>query len=162
MKETAYSWWRQLAPRERRLISWGGAALLATLCYAYLWQPISTERLKLRASLPQLRADAADMVAEAKEVAKLRQNVRSNLSGPALQGAIQQAWEEAGMDGKNLQISLLDEHRANISIQEVAFDSWTTLIAGLQREKHVRLESCSIEALAEAGMIQVQAVLSTD
>lgn len=162
MKETAYSWWRQRAPRERQLMSWGGAGLLAALCYAYLWQPLSTERLKLRASLPQLRADAAGMAAQAKEAEQLRQNVRSALSGPALQDAIQKAMNEAGINGERMQITLLDEHRANISIQKVAFDSWTTLTAGLQREKHVRLESCSIEALAEEGMVQVQAVMGTD
>ncbi|PWB60213.1 MAG: hypothetical protein C3F18_00040 [Nitrosomonadales bacterium] len=161
MKDAAYSWWRQLAPRERRLISWGGTALLAALCYAYLWQPLSAERVKSRASLPQLRADTANMAAQAEEAARLRQNARAVPSGPALQAAIQQAMNEAGLDEKNVQIILLDEHRASIIIQPAAFESWTTLITRLQSEKNIRLESCNIEALAEAGMVQVRAVMGS-
>lgn len=161
MKETAYTWWRQLAPRERRLISWGGAGLLAALCYAYLWQPLSAEHVKLRASLPQLRADAEIMTAQAEEATRLRQNARTALSGPALQAAILQAANEAGMDGKSVQITLLDGHRVNLGIQGVAFDSWASLTARLQSEKNIRLESCSIDAMPEAGMVRVQAVMET-
>ncbi len=161
MKESATSWWRQLAPRERRLIAWGGAVLLAALSYAYLWLPLDTERVKLRAGLPQMRADAALMSTQADEAASLRQNARPALSGPALQAAILQATSEAGVDEKSVQITLLDGHRANISIQGVAFDSWANLAARLQGEKNIRLESCSIEAMPEAGMVRVQAVMET-
>ncbi|PWB60176.1 MAG: hypothetical protein C3F18_00080 [Nitrosomonadales bacterium] len=159
MKETAYTWWRQLAPRERRLISWGGTALLAALCYAYLWQPLSAERVKSRASLPQLRADAANMAAQAEEAARLRQNARAVLSGPALQAAIQQAMNEAGLDEKNVQIILLDEHRASIIWRTISFDAWTALISQLQKAQRIRLESCNIESLPEAGLVRAQAVL---
>ncbi|MDP2962916.1 MAG: type II secretion system protein M [Sulfurimicrobium sp.] len=161
MKESATSWWRQLAPRERRLIAWGGGALLAALSYAYLWQPLNTERVKLRASLPQMRADAALMNIQAGEAANLRQNTHTPLSGPALQAAILQAMIEAGMDDKSVQITLLDGHRANLSIQGVAFDHWASVTARLQSEKNVRLESCSIEAMPEAGMVRLQAVMET-
>jgi general secretion pathway protein M len=160
MKETAKSWWRQLARRERLLIAWGGTGLLAALCYAYLWQPLNIERTRLRASLPQMRADAALMAAQAEEAAILRQDARPPLSGPALQAAIQQAGNEAGLDAKKMQIALLDEHRASISIESSDFDHWLSLTAQLQRDNHVRLESCSVEALAEAGMARVQAVMA--
>lgn len=159
MKATATSWWQQLAPRERRLISWGGAGLLAALSYAYLWQPLSTERIKLRTSLPQLRADAAAMAAQAEEAASLRQNARPALSGPTLQAAIQQAMNEAGMDEKGVQITLLDEHRTNISIPRMAFENWVALTASLQSEKHIRIESCNIEALTEDDMVRVKAMM---
>lgn len=161
MKETAYTWWRQLAPRERRLISWGTTGLLAALTYAYLWQPLSAEHVKLRTSLPQMRADAANMAAQAEEATRLRKNAHAALSGPALQAAILKATNEAGMDEKSVKITLLDGHRVNLDIQGVAFDSWASLTSRLQSEKNIRLESCNIDAMPEAGMVRVQAVLET-
>lgn len=128
MKETAYTWWRQRAPRERQLISWGGAGLLAALCYAYLWQPITVERHKLRATLPQPRENAAQMQRQAQETA---------------------------------QLNMLDETRANISLATVSFDAWTALAASLQKIQGIRLESCTIEALPETGMVSVRAVASS-
>lgn len=159
MKATATSWWRQLAPRERRLIAWGGAGLLAALSYAYLWQPLSAERTKSRTSLPQLRADAATMAAQAEEAASLRKNARTALNAPSLQDAIQQAMNEAGMDGKSVRITLLDEHRANITWSSIPFDAWTALVAQLQKNQRIRLESCNIVPLPEAGYVRVHALL---
>ncbi|MBU0594688.1 MAG: type II secretion system protein M [Gammaproteobacteria bacterium] len=161
MNESTSSWWQQLAPRERRLISWGGAGLLAALSYAYMWQPLSTERVKLSASLPQMRADAASMTSQAEEAARLRQSANTALVGPALQAAIIQAINEAGMDAKGVEVTLLDEHRVSISIPKAPFDGWVALAARLQSEKQIHLESCSIEALAEAGMVRVQGMMET-
>ena len=160
MKETAHSWWRQLAPRERRLISWGGAGLLAALCYAYLWQPITVERHKLRASLPQLRANAAQMQRQAQEIAQLKASITPAPRGEALKSAIYQAANEAGLDSKTLQANLLDESRANIALAAVSFDAWAVLVTNLQKNQRIRLESCTIEALPETGMASVRAVVT--
>lgn len=158
--KTATSWWQRLAPRERHLISWGGAGLLAALCYAYLWQPIATERHKLRASLPQLRADAAQIQRQAQEVARLKASVTLPPRGAAIKSAIQQAINEAGLDSKTLQVNLLDEGRANMTMASVSFDAWTAMAANLQKNHGIRLESCAIEALPEPGMVSVRAVLT--
>lgn len=161
MKDAWKMHWQQLAPRERRVISWGGSILLAALLYAYLWQPLNAERHKLRASLPQLRASAAEMASQAQEAARLRQNAGVTPGGPALQAAIEQAASEAGTDKNTMQINLLDTNRASINIQKISFDNWTALAARLQGEKHVRLDSCAIEALTETGAVRVQAVVVT-
>lgn len=160
MKETAISWWRQLAPRERQLISWGATGLLAALCYAYLWQPITVERNKLRTSLPQLRVNAAQMQRQAEEVSQLKTTVIPAPHNEAIKSAISQAANESGFDSKTLQVNLLNENRANIALAAVSFDAWTNLVANLQK-KGMRLESCTVEALPEQGMASVQGVVTT-
>jgi general secretion pathway protein M len=158
MKEIASSWWRHLAPRERQLITWGGAGLLAALFYAYLWQPIAVERNKLRASLPQLRENAVQMQHQARETAQLRASITPAPRGEAIKSAINQAASEAGLDSKTLQVNMTDETRANIALATVSFDAWTVLVANLQKNQRIRLESCSIEALPETGMVSVRGV----
>lgn len=160
MKEIWQTRWQQLAPRERRVISLGGSILLAALLYAYLWQPLNTERHKLRASLPQLRANTAEMASQAQEAARLRQNTNAPLGNTTLQAAIQKIATEMGVDSQNLQITLLNENRASLNIPKIAFDRWVELAARLQSENLVRIESCKIEALKEGGMVQVQAVMA--
>jgi len=160
MKEILQARWQQLAPRERRLISWGGTGLLAAVLYAYLWQPITAERLKLRATLPQLRGNAAQMQSQAQEAAQIKASVSPALQGEAIQSAIHQAADEAGLDSKTLQVKLLDAGRANIALATVSFDAWTVLVANLQKNQRIRLESCTIKALPEAGRASVQAVVT--
>lgn len=162
MKETVTTWWLQLAPRERKLIIWSSSLLLAALGYAYLWQPITTERLKLRNSLLQLRVNAADMASQGAEASRLRQRAHSKLSGPDLQAAIHQIASEIEIADKNLQATLLDEHRINIIIHGAAFDNWLALASRMQSQNHVRVESCRIESMAEGGMVQIQAVMSSN
>lgn len=161
MKETLKTRWTQLAPREQRLISWGGSGLLLALLYVYAWQPLNAERLKLRANLPQLRADAALMATQAEEAQHLRQNVQRLPASSPIKAAIQQAMNESGEAIPSAQITQSDDHHANISISVIPFDRWVSWLNLMQQKQHIRLDSCRIEALPQAGMIQLQAVLSS-
>lgn len=161
MKESAYSWWRQLAARERRLISWGSAGLLAALCYAYLWQPIAAERHKLRAALPQLRASAAQMQNQAVEVTRIKASSTPAQKSRDMLSAIRQAASEQTVDGKLLQVRRLDAGRANIALASISLDAWIVLLGNLQKNHGIRLESCTIEALPERGKVSVRAVVTT-
>lgn len=160
MKEIWLTRWQQLAPRERRVISWGGAGLLAAVLYAYLWQPITEERHKLRANLPQLRETAAQMQRQAQEAGLLGASVAPTPQGEAFKSAIHREMRETSFDGKTAQIDMLDENRASIILAAISFDAWVALLAGLQKGQGIRLESCSIQALPEAGMVSVRAVLT--
>lgn len=156
--ESTFSWWRQLAPRERRLIAWGGAGLLIALGYAYLWLPMAKEREKLRETLPQLRSDARHMQIEENEAIRLRAARATPPSGAAMLAAIRQEANQAGIDGRSLQINMLDEHRANISLTGVSFDSWMALVTQLQKTQRIGLASCGLEARPETGMVGVHGV----
>lgn len=160
MKETWQTRWQQLAPRERRMISWGGSGLLAALLYAYLWQPVAMERDKLRTSLPQMKDHAAQMRFQAEEAAQLKTSIRPGPKGEAIKSAIYRTAGEIGMDNKALQLNMLDEHHASISMTKVSFTTWMTLVTDLQKNQGIRLESCDIEALPETGMIHLRATLA--
>lgn len=160
MNEIWQERWQQLAPRERRVITWGVTVLLAALLYAYLWQPITVERNKLRATLPQLRENAAQMQRQAQEAARLKASVTPTPRGETIKPAIYQAAKEAGLDSKTLQVNTLDEGRADIALATASFDAWTVLVAILQKNQGIRLESCTIEALPEAGKVSVRAVVT--
>ena len=58
MKERFQQFWKQASPRERWLIGGGFGLLLVVVLIFYVWQPVGRDRQKLRATLPQLRANA--------------------------------------------------------------------------------------------------------
>jgi len=160
MKEALRTWWQQLAPRERLVIGWGGAGLLVALLYAYIWQPLDAERHKLRAGLPALRVAAAGVRAGAEEASRLKASATPAPTGAALQAAVQQEVNESG-NGKALQLNLLDENRVSAAWPAISFDAWTAMAVKLQAARHIRLESATVNALPEPGMVRVQAVFAS-
>ncbi len=160
MKETLQTWWQQLAPRERLVIGWGAAGLLLALLYAYLWQPLDSERNRLRAALPALRVAAEEVRAGAEEASRLKASAAPATTGTALQAAVQQAASESG-SAQAPQLSLLDESRVSANWSAISFEAWTAMTAKLQNARHIRLESVTVDALPEPGLVRVQAVFAS-
>lgn len=160
MKEVLQTWWQQLAPRERKIIGWGGAGLLLALLYAYVWQPLGSERNRLRAVLPALRLAAEEVKAGAEEASRLKTSASPAVSGAALLAAVQQAASESG-SAQTPQISLLDESRVSAAWPSISFDAWTAMAAKSQTILHLRLESVTVDALPEPGQVRVQAVFAS-
>lgn len=152
--------WQQLAPRERLVIGWGGAGLLLALLYAYLWQPLDSERHRLRAALPALRVAVEEVRAGAEEASRLKTSASPATTGTALQAAVQQAASESG-GAQAPQFSLLDESRVSATWPSISFEAWAAMAAKLQSARHIRLESVTVDALPEPGLARVQAVFAS-
>ncbi len=150
--------WRQRTQAERRTLTLGGTVLAIALLYAFIWHPLSQERQRLQASLPQLRTAAAQMRLQSAEVARLRSLPQKDF-GNNLRSAVEYA-NAHGNIGAPSQIMALDEGRVRIEFNAVAFDSWVDWLNILQTEQGVRVESAEITALPEPGMVNIKAVLA--
>lgn len=160
MKENILSFWNQRTAAERRTITIGGGTLVIALIYAFVWHPLQQERNRLQASLPQLRTAAAQFHADAAEVVRLRASApKQSQSKGDLQAAIESAAARTGL-GKPAQLNPLDSGRARIAYNVAAFDAWIKWLKIMQTEQAVRVESLAINALAEPGMVKIQAVLA--
>lgn len=65
-------WWQRLAERERRLVVFGTAIVVAVLAYMTLWEPAANGIRRLNADLPQLHAQEASLRSMATEASTLR------------------------------------------------------------------------------------------
>ncbi len=73
MNRTALvEWWQRLAERERRLVVFGTLIVLVVAIFLTLWEPAADGIRKLRADLPQLRAQEASLRSMATEAGSLR------------------------------------------------------------------------------------------
>ena len=162
LPENISLFWRQRTQAERRTLTLGGAVLAIALLYAFIWHPLSQERQRLQAALPQLRAAVAQLRIESAEVARLRNSPQKNFAN-SLRGALDYA-SARGTIGTPSQIMPLDAGdagRVRIEFNAVAFDGWIDWLNILQTEQGVRVESAEVFALAEPGMVHIKAVLAS-
>jgi general secretion pathway protein M len=161
MKEAWREFWGKRAPRERTGIAIGTGVLVLILLYAYLWLPISTEREQLRARLPLLRANAAQMRVESAEAARLKgaPGARAG-AGAGLQATLEQTASQQGVREALKEITSADSSHAKVSSSSIGFDAWIAWVGRLQMEHGVRLDNAQIEALPESGKVKLQAAFS--
>ncbi len=152
---------KNLAPREQRLITWGGSGLLIALLYAWVWQPIVKERQALHADLPASRANALQMSEDAREVAALRSRAQQNPPNTPINAAILQAGRDTGLSPDAMQISLHDPQHASLNLKSITLEQWNALTVTLSTSARIRVESCIIEPLEKSGQVKVSARFSS-
>lgn len=161
LKESVARFWHGLNARERRTVSLGSAVLLAGLGYAFVWQPLAQDRVRLHATLPGLRVQAAQFQSASEEARRLKAVA---VATPPTQAGLQQVLEEsaAAADLQKVveQIVLESPDRATLTLNNANFDKWVEWQAQMQTVHHVRLESCIIEINAQTGLVKIQAVVA--
>lgn len=151
MKQAWNEFWQARNPRERAILSYGGVFLLLALLYGLAWSPISEGRKKLSRSLPQLRADAAQMRASAQEIAGLQANTGAAL-GDARQ-AVESGLQSANLRDKVSAIDRIDAQRVRLTLNGIPFDSMLMFLETMQAQQHLRVETLQIQA-AESGRVK--------
>jgi len=158
MKQGFTAFWQQREPRERAILAGGAALLLVALLYAFVWEPITQDRKRLQTRVPQLIASARQIEQDAAEIERLKALPRAPVSAQGLQSAIEQAAVAGNVREKITRVTTESNNRSRVQFAEVAFDQWLAWVATLQNEQRIRVEAAQVEALAEPGMVKVNAV----
>ncbi|MGH8728374.1 MAG: type II secretion system protein GspM [Burkholderiales bacterium] len=155
MRETSLTWWRERSARERWMIGGTAALVLALIVFFFLWQPLNAERLRLAKRVPELKNTLARMQTQAQEV----KGVQSRSKPRSLEVALEETSREIALPKGAIRSDGLE--RARINLAAIEFNKWIAWTAKLQQERAIRLEAAQIEALAEPGMVKVNALLTT-
>lgn len=151
MKQAWQTFWLARNARERSLLTIGGVFLLLALLYGLAWLPISEGRKKLSKSVPQLRADAAQMRANLQQITGLQANTGA-AAGDARQ-AVESALQAAGLRDKVSAVDRIDNQRLRLTLNGVAFDGLLGFLENMQSQQRLRVESLQIQA-AESGRVK--------
>ena len=158
MTEALKTFWRDRSERERNVIGAGAFLLALASAYAYAWLPVTRERDRLLASVPQLRDAAQAMERDAEELDRLKAATR-----PAprdIKAAIEQSAAVSGLRPAIAEVAPLGADRARVVIQSVRGADWFSWVARLQTEPSVRLESARVAALGGGDAVKVEAVFA--
>lgn len=149
--------WARASARERALAAIAAAVVVAGVAYAWLWQPMRADTVRLERDLPRERAvlaaaqaQAADLVAIAKAPATPR--------GP-LVPAIERALAEHGV---RADAGTLDEKdgRVRVNLGAVRFDALVALLDTLARGAGVRVVDAMLTQRVEPGQVRAELVLA--
>jgi len=153
--------WTALTASEQRMVRWGAAIVSPLLFYGLLWQPAHGGVEKLQQSVPQMRAQLAQIQAQAIEVQTLRQGAHpAVLEGDALQRIVAGAAETAGWSAPMFVTELAEKNEVRVSAESIEFARWVGFLLELEAGHHIRADSLSISTSSTPGMVKVNAVLS--
>lgn len=155
--EQIRQFWRRLSTREQMIVGGGTALLAIILLVFYVWQPLEKERTRLRASLPGMRAEAQKMRVDALAVPKLKSAAKPEPLAGGLKEMVEQA--ASAQRVQVTQVNTQGNGKLGVTLAAVPFDAWVKLLATLQTQQAIRLDTCRVEALPQSGMVKVQVVL---
>ena len=150
--------WESRAPRERVLLT-VLACVLLVIAYAMLIYSAERARAPLRASVTQLRAQAARLDQQALEFGHLRAAPVAATSSTDLYKLVQDRVAQAGLAHALTRIDAPDADHVVVVFGAVAFTDFIDWIAGLKAQK-IRLDACRIEALSTPGLVSVSATFT--
>lgn len=156
--ESLKALWTAREPRERAVIAGGLAVLALAALWAYVWDPIATDRARLAAALPALRAEAQALVEQGIEAQRLRTAMRARPKTGAPEAAVAEAARAAGF-GDAVGVTSMGDGRVQVALKPVPFDALVRLLAQLAESHALVVESIAVKAAAEPGRVQVESLV---
>jgi general secretion pathway protein M len=147
--------WDARAPRERATIAIGGGALAIAILWAYVWDPLASDRARLVDVVPRLRTQAVQVAAQGAEVDQLRAAVRSRGPAAAPQAAVEETMKAIGLAGALGGVTTLGEGRVQVTLRPVAFDVLVRALAQLAETHGMAVDAIALKPAGEPGKVQV-------
>jgi general secretion pathway protein M len=151
--------WAERAPRERSILMVGGILLLAVIAYLILVEPAWTGIARLERSLPQQRANAAELEALLAEVKSLKARPAvATMSATDARGALEGSLSKAGL--KATRIVPLSDGDIQLTFSDVPVSKWAPWLASIERELGARSTAVTVTGRdAAPGNVDVELAL---
>jgi general secretion pathway protein M len=129
--------WAERAPRERMILGVGGTVLLIVVLYLVLIEPAWSGIGRLERSLPQQRAQAAELDALLGEVKAMKSQPQVAMVSPSeVKGAIETSLARSGL--KAARMVPLSDGDMQLTFANVPYGTWASWLAGIERELGAR------------------------
>jgi general secretion pathway protein M len=147
--------WSQRAPRERLGLAGAGLVLLLALLYLLLIEPAASGIPKLQRSLPAARTQAVQLDQLLAEVSSLKARPQVAILGPGeARASLERSLQAVGL--KASRITALADGDLQLSFANVSFATWTTWLAGAERELGARASSVVARATGTPGSADIE------
>jgi len=154
LKETFSAFWLERNARERNILAAGAAFVALALIYLLFINPALSGRAQLDKSLPQMRQQAAELQALARQAAEL------NAAGAAPAAPVTKETIEAGLARRNIkpQSVLVSGEVIKVQLQGVSFAAVAAWLDEMQKNSRVSLVEGTFDA--QSGVDTVNASLT--
>jgi general secretion pathway protein M len=157
--EALKQFWAERAPRERSILLIGGILLLAVMAYLTAIEPAWTGIARLEKSLPQQRANAAELEALLAEVKALKgRPAVATMSAADARSALESSLTKAGI--KATRIVPLSDGDVQLTFSDVPVSKWAPWLASVERELGARSTAVTVTGRdAAPGNVDVELAL---
>jgi general secretion pathway protein M len=142
--EQAAQHWRQLSPRERRLLRILAVAVVAAALYVVAWRPAWRDVVRWQDELPQLRTQAAAVDALVREAQALKREQGHRIAAAAMEEALKTSLASAALGGTQHVDRLENGTGWRIDFDGVAAGALFDWLAYAPRLLHLRLAEARI------------------
>ncbi len=151
--------WAERAPRERSILLIGGVVLLAVILYLMAIEPAWTGIGRLEKSLPQQRANAAELEALLGEVKALKARPAvATMSATDARAALESSLAKAGI--KATRVVPLSDGDIQLTFSDVPVSKWAPWLANAERELGARSTAVTVTGRdAAPGNVDVDLAL---
>jgi general secretion pathway protein M len=148
--------WSKLAPGERRLAMAGGVVLGMALLYLVFWLPVQKELTRLRASVPEERAQLQQMRSQAASVKPLRARGGSTPAAGTLLSVVEQSATARGLRGFVTRLETEGGTGVQLTLDAVPFNSLISWLSDLQDNYSLVVENASMDAHTAPGTVNAK------
>lgn len=149
-------WFRSLAPRERLLVSVGGAVLAVTVLYLGIWEPLSKAHAKREQDLANAQGLAQRLEMLAATAQKGQPGGAVVNTGASLLSTVDQV-SKSGTLGKPLtRIQPEGDHEVKVWIDGVSFDALVRWISELESRYGISIQTADLDRDALPGQVNAR------
>lgn len=148
MFETFLKNWRQLQPRERLILGWGGLLVIGILGYALVLQPWHAALAHMERVLPSKRADLVWMRQQSE---LLKQGGVSNVQklkgeNQSLMAVVEQTAKASGVRSAIQQMVPRENNQeVSVVLEDVSFNNWVRWVDTLQNQYGVAIKQLTAD-----------------
>jgi general secretion pathway protein M len=158
MMDSLLSFWRDRAPREKLVLALLALVLGSAVVFLTLIEPAMRGIQRLERGLPQQRSQAAQLDALLAEVKTLRSRAQvASVSPSEARAALDKSLAAAGL--KAARVVPLADGDIQLTFSNVSYATWSTWIAGVERELGARTMSVSANGTATPGNADIEVAL---
>jgi general secretion pathway protein M len=149
--------WDERNPREKALLTWGGALLGVVIVWSVLWAPAQEGRARLREAIPGLQRQLAQMTAQANEARTLSAAAQGVApTGGALKDALTASLTDHGLAPTQVQVL---GNAVQIQMKNASFPAWTEWLDDARKQFKVQVAEAHVTALKADGQVDLTASL---
>src|SRR5688572_562279 len=152
------AWWNGLAPRERRVVIFGGAGMLVLLILGIVL-PLNGSVSRAQERIAQKQQDLAWMQSVAPELANAGAASATPATGRSLVIVVDRAAREAGLSSSLVSSEPSGADGLRVRFEKARFDLLIGLLVRLAEQHGARVESASVDGAEEPGLVNAGFVL---
>ena len=148
--------WRQLQPREQWMLGVGAVAVVLTLLYLLVWEPVQLAAQRAEQQLQAERATAQELERAAALVGAAGPQNRRSSGNASLLTIVDRSLKGSKIGKPASRIQPDGDSRVRVWLEDVSFDALLAWLADLEQHQGVRVGTADIDKTSGQGLVDVR------